>query len=183
MTTLQEIIKEMEEDLKKQELLKNEATNNNDLNYHQGRIRSLQNHLPKLKSLLSEQGNERKDEEINFSEIIKNIPLKTRIKVATEMAFIELITELGYRENKAWTESESDTHVKLCNEAKKHTEHTLEIFYEWEKDGRPSQPTTQRDEEKKNEPTEEGCNYHGVFSYVDNPSGETRCSECHKPII
>ena len=35
-----------------------------------------------------------------FEKIVKEIPLKTRIKVANEMAFINLIVELGYREDK-----------------------------------------------------------------------------------
>lgn len=34
-----------------------------------------------------------------ISEIAKNMPLKTTLKVANVMAFINLIVELGYRES------------------------------------------------------------------------------------
>jgi len=60
-----------------------------------------------------------------ISEIAKDIPLETRILVANEMAFINLITELGYREDKMWTEDENELLGKLCDLAKKHTDSIL----------------------------------------------------------
>lgn len=64
-------------------------------------------------------------------QILNNVPLETKVKVATEMAFINLITELGYRENKAWDEgNEEDMRVlkKLTSLAKEQTKHLLELL-------------------------------------------------------
>lgn len=47
--------------------------------------------------------------------ILKETPLKTRLKVSTQMAFISLLSELGYRENKMWSEDEEETLNKLFN--------------------------------------------------------------------
>jgi hypothetical protein len=141
MTTLQEIIKEMEEDLKKQELLKNEATNNNDLNYHQGRIRSLQNHLPKLKSLLSEQGNERKDDGLfNIGDRVKVIAKKNLH--GFEIGETITIEAVNFNANGTFI-NYTATNGKTTWKIRPDELHLL-----------PSQSTTQRDEEKKNEPTE-----------------------------
>lgn len=35
-------------------------------------------------------------------QLLKRIPLHTRLKVSNEFAFMNLITELGYREDKYW---------------------------------------------------------------------------------
>lgn len=60
------------------------------------------------------------------------IPLDTRIRVSTQMAFINLITELGYRENKYWTPDEDELLNKLMNLAEKHTQDILNEIKEWE---------------------------------------------------
>jgi hypothetical protein len=70
-------------------------------------------------------------------EIAKNIPLKTRIKVSNEMAFINLITELNYREDKMWTDDENELLSKLCVLAQEHTDNILKDIEEWKKDGKP----------------------------------------------
>ena len=76
-----------------------------------------------------------KDDEFSFlDKMIKDTPLKTRLKVSNEMAFISLLTELGYRENKAWLESENEILSKLCKAALTHTEHQLEQIEEFKKD-------------------------------------------------
>ena len=66
------------------------------------------------------------------SEIIerirKRIPLETKLKVANEMAFIDLIVELGYREDKAWTDEEDELLSKLMSLANKHTEDQMKII-------------------------------------------------------
>ena len=72
-----------------------------------------------------------------FEKIVKEIPLKTRIKVANEMAFINLIVELGYREDKMWTDDENELLSRLCGLAKEHTDSILKDIEEWEKDGKP----------------------------------------------
>lgn len=56
---------------------------------------------------------------------IREIPLKTRLKVMNEMCFIDLLTELGFREDKMWTDEEDELLSKLCKLAMKHTEDIL----------------------------------------------------------
>lgn len=69
--------------------------------------------------------------------ILKKTPLKTRLKVSTEMAFINLISELGYRENKMWTDDENETLNKLCALAMDLVNDHIEDFEQWQKDGKP----------------------------------------------
>lgn len=69
--------------------------------------------------------------------ILKETPLQTRLKVCTEMAFINLLTELGYRENKMWTDDEDETLNKLCDLAKELVKDHIKEFEQWQKDGKP----------------------------------------------
>ena len=69
--------------------------------------------------------------------ILKKTPLRTRLKVSTEVAFINLITELGYRENKMWTDDEDETLNKLCDLAKDLVNDHIKKFEQWQKDGKP----------------------------------------------
>lgn len=71
-----------------------------------------------------------------IKKILKETPLKTRLEVSNQMAFISLLTELGYREDKMWTNEEGDLLKKLCQSAKKHTQHQLRQIEKWEKDGK-----------------------------------------------
>ena len=68
--------------------------------------------------------------------LLKSIPLKVRIRVANQTAFINLLSELGYRDG-YWTPDEDIKLQKLCELAEALTEQHLEDFKEWEKDGRP----------------------------------------------
>ena len=68
--------------------------------------------------------------ETNIRKLLEDIPLKTRLKVLNEMAFIDLITELGYREEKMWSDEEDELLSKLCKLALKHTENILEEIEE-----------------------------------------------------
>ena len=72
-----------------------------------------------------------------LDKIVKRIPIETRIRVSSEMAFINLIVELGYRENKTWSDDEDELLGKLCKLAKEHTDDILKTIDEWEKDGKP----------------------------------------------
>lgn len=78
-------------------------------------------------------------EEFNnmLGELHKEIPLETRLRVLNQMAFISLLTELGYREEKMWTSDEDERFDKLMNIANKHTEDIMKEISEWEKDGKP----------------------------------------------
>jgi|AntAceMinimDraft_10_1070366.scaffolds.fasta_scaffold04588_2 hypothetical protein len=76
--------------------------------------------------------------ENNFlSKAMKKIPLKTRLKVSTEMAFMDLIVELGYREDKGWTDEEDEKLQKLCDLASTLADHHIEEMNQWVKDGKP----------------------------------------------
>ena len=54
---------------------------------------------------------------VSIKNLIDKITPEIRVKVLCEVAFINLITELGYREDKAWTEEENDTLTKLMKSA------------------------------------------------------------------
>ncbi len=53
------------------------------------------------------------------------------------MAFINLIVELGYREDKMWTDDENELLSKLCGLAQEHTDSILKDIEEWDQDGKP----------------------------------------------
>ena len=72
-----------------------------------------------------------------YKKMVKEIPLKTRIKVNTEMAFIDLITKLGYRENKMWTNDEDELLGRLCGLAEELSINLIKEFEQWHKDGKP----------------------------------------------
>ncbi|MFW6243138.1 MAG: hypothetical protein ACOC2W_03170 [bacterium] len=72
-----------------------------------------------------------------LSDSLKNIPLETRLNVLNEMSFINLITKIGYREEKYWTEDEKDKRIIISNFAKELTYDILEEIKEWENDGKP----------------------------------------------
>jgi len=72
-----------------------------------------------------------------LEELSRTCPLEIRLRVTTEMSFISLLTELGYREDKMWTEEEDEILTKLCLFSKKVTQWHLKEIEQWEKDGRP----------------------------------------------
>ena len=65
-----------------------------------------------------------------IKELMKDIPLETRLKVSNEMAFINLIVELGYREDKAWTDDEDELLGKLMTLADEHTKSQMKYIEE-----------------------------------------------------
>jgi len=72
-----------------------------------------------------------------ISKILKETPLEIRLKVTNEYAFINLITELGFREDKMWADEEGSISDKLFDLAHKLTQEQIETFNRWEKDGKP----------------------------------------------
>jgi len=68
-----------------------------------------------------------------INEIINNIDLETELKVLNEMAFIDLLSELGYREDAFWTPEEDDKLHKLCDLAQNHTKNILQIVEQYNK--------------------------------------------------
>lgn len=81
-----------------------------------------------------------KDEELNskINEIMGKISLKTRFSVSIEMEFITLLTDLGYREEKMWTDDEDDKLQTICDSSKKLAEHLIKEMEKWENDGKPT---------------------------------------------
>jgi hypothetical protein len=63
-----------------------------------------------------------------IKEYVKNNPisLETRIKVSNQIAFINLIHELGYREEGYWKPEEDELLSKLINLADNHAKDILE---------------------------------------------------------
>ncbi len=60
--------------------------------------------------------------------ILRETPLSIRLKVSNEMAFIMLLTKLGYREDKMWDErDEKEMKIlhELCVFAEEHTNHQM----------------------------------------------------------
>lgn len=72
-----------------------------------------------------------------IEEILKKISLETRLRVSTEMAMIDLLTEMGYRENRAWTEEEDEKLHILVQAAERLTKWHLKEIKQWEEDGKP----------------------------------------------
>lgn len=72
-----------------------------------------------------------------FFDILKNNSLETRLKISNEMMFVELITQLGFRESKPWTKEEDEMLGKLCQLADLHTKRQLESIEQWKLDGEP----------------------------------------------
>ncbi len=75
-------------------------------------------------------------------DLLKDMSLKSRLKVDFEMTFITLLSELGYREDKMWTEDEDEILSKLVGLAEEAAESTIKTFQRWEEDGRPGVKNT-----------------------------------------
>jgi hypothetical protein len=60
-----------------------------------------------------------------FMDMIDNMPLSTTILVSNEMAFIELLTVLGFRKDTAWVPEEDELLGKLLRFSKEHTAHQM----------------------------------------------------------
>lgn len=74
---------------------------------------------------------------LSIKEIMKSIPLKTRILVTVEMSLIDLLSEMGFRESKSWDDDESELRSKLRKHANEIAQRVLKDINEWEKDGEP----------------------------------------------
>lgn len=63
--------------------------------------------------------------------------LETKLKVSNDMAFISLLTELGYRPDKMWGPDEEETYKKLMKASQKHTDYQLGLIKESEPAEKP----------------------------------------------
>jgi hypothetical protein len=67
-------------------------------------------------------------------ELLIETPLKTRLQVSNEMMFINLLSVIGFRKDKMWTESENELLSKICKLAEEHTENQLKQIKRWHDD-------------------------------------------------
>jgi hypothetical protein len=72
-----------------------------------------------------------------YENLIKECPLETRLTVLNQMIFMDLLTEMGYREDVIWTEAEAENLRILCEAAEKATSEQIETFNKWLADGSP----------------------------------------------
>jgi len=61
-----------------------------------------------------------------IKEIVENTPLETKIRVDIEMSMIKMLTDAGYREDKAWTDDEDPQLSALSKCAKECAEWVME---------------------------------------------------------
>lgn len=73
----------------------------------------------------------------SFRKLVKKVPLKIRLQVSIEMEFINLITKLGYREDKVWGDDEEHIRKKISSMATKLAKDHIEEIENWKKDGEP----------------------------------------------
>lgn len=71
-----------------------------------------------------------------FEKQNKEISLETRLTVLNQMIFMDLLTEMGYRDG-YWTEAEDEKLKILCESAEKATQEQIETFNKWLADGSP----------------------------------------------
>lgn len=63
--------------------------------------------------------------------IREKITLETKIRVATEMAFLSLLADSGYREDKAWAFPEDEKlFMKVMSLAHKHSDYIMKLINE-----------------------------------------------------
>ena len=74
---------------------------------------------------------------MRIKKILKQTPLETRLLVSNQMAFIELLTEFGVRQDKPWGKDEEELLSRINLLATKHTDLQIKKIKEWEFDGRP----------------------------------------------
>ena len=70
-----------------------------------------------------------------ISKLLKQTTLETRLSVLNEMRFIDLITDLGYRDECIWTPEEDRILQKICEFSKKLALEQIEEFNKWKEDG------------------------------------------------
>ena len=66
--------------------------------------------------------------------LLKETSLDIRFEVSIQAAFIDLLSELGYREDKMWTDDEDEILIKISHLAKELSKDHIRIIDEWERD-------------------------------------------------
>lgn len=62
------------------------------------------------------------------SDLRRPASLEDKLKVCNELGFISLLSELGFRDEKPWDDSENELLGRLIDCAKKHTEMQMKII-------------------------------------------------------
>jgi len=70
--------------------------------------------------------------------LLTTSPLETRLQVSNEIAFINLLFDLGYVKKLENTKEDDELWSKIYTYAQQHTKLQIEQIEKWEKDGRPS---------------------------------------------
>lgn len=76
-------------------------------------------------------------EKISIKELVAQTSLETRLKVANQMAFQELLVEIGFRERKPWADDEDELLKIIWGSSKDLAKWQLEEIKQWELDGKP----------------------------------------------
>ena len=78
--------------------------------------------------------------ESEVSKLLKQLNLKTRLKISIEMSTIALLADLGFIDNKMWDE-DNETEMELLKKIIKFSDEEsgslLMEIKQWEIDGRP----------------------------------------------
>ena len=72
-----------------------------------------------------------------IKETLIDIPLETRFRILLEVFYLNLITDLGFREEKMWNEYDKDDMEllnKILDAARKNSKTFVEEVEEWMKD-------------------------------------------------
>jgi len=66
-----------------------------------------------------------------IDKVLSEVPLITKLKVNNEIALIELLTEMGYRENKTWSNDENEKLSILVRRAEELSKSQIEILEQY----------------------------------------------------
>lgn len=74
-----------------------------------------------------------KDNKAVLDRLRKKITLEMRLEASNTAAFIDLITDLGYRESKPWSSDEDDLLNEIVQRANKLAKQQLAEIEKWKK--------------------------------------------------
>jgi len=63
-----------------------------------------------------------------LNELLSECTLENELQILNEFAFINLLSILGFREDKMWTKDEEELYAKLYNASQQHTQDILNLI-------------------------------------------------------
>ncbi len=69
-----------------------------------------------------------------IDELLRSLPIATRLGILNEMMLINMLVELGYREDRPWAIDEKEELENIIRYAKRMTKDQINEFEQWEKD-------------------------------------------------